>query len=71
MPSHRDGDGARGVDRRHRFGATRILNGEGRVVAALSVVVRTDSVKDQAVLPAVIASGLGISRFLGRRISMR
>ncbi|MFG2025705.1 IclR family transcriptional regulator [Streptomyces sp. NPDC048825] len=42
--------------------ATRIVNGEGRVVAALSVVVRTDSVKHQAVLPSVIASGLGMSR---------
>lgn len=47
--------------------ATRIVNAEGRVVAALSVVVRTDSVKHQAVLPSVIASGLGISRLLGWR----
>ncbi|MFD3619478.1 IclR family transcriptional regulator [Streptomyces sp. NPDC058676] len=47
--------------------ATRIVNGEGRVVAALSVVVRTDSVKHQEVLPSVIASGLGISRLLGWR----
>ncbi|MFC4468719.1 inositol monophosphatase family protein [Streptomyces xiangluensis] len=35
---------------------------DGRVVAALSVVVCTDSVKHQAVLPSVIASGLGMSR---------
>ncbi|MEV0642204.1 IclR family transcriptional regulator C-terminal domain-containing protein [Streptomyces sp. NPDC050619] len=47
--------------------ATRIVKGEGRVVAALSVVVRTDSVKHQAVLPSVIASGLGMSRLLGWR----
>ncbi|MFJ1973641.1 IclR family transcriptional regulator [Streptomyces sp. NPDC087903] len=47
--------------------ATRIVNGEGRVVAALSVVVRTDSVKHHAVLPSVIASGLGLSRLLGWR----
>lgn len=47
--------------------ATRIVNGEGRVVAALSVVVRTESVKHPAVLPSVIASGLGISRLLGWR----
>jgi DNA-binding IclR family transcriptional regulator len=47
--------------------ATRIVNGEGRVVAALSVVVRTESVKYRAVLPSVVASGLGISRLLGWR----
>ncbi|MER7692481.1 IclR family transcriptional regulator [Streptomyces sp. NPDC097610] len=47
--------------------ATRIVDGEGRVVAALSVVVRADSVKHQAVLPSVTASGLGISRLLGWR----
>lgn len=45
--------------------ATRIMNGEGRVVAALSVVVRSGSVNHQAVLPTVIASGLGLSRRLG------
>jgi DNA-binding IclR family transcriptional regulator len=47
--------------------ATRIVDSEGRVVAALSVVVRSDSVKHQAVLPSVIVSGLGISRLLGWR----
>jgi DNA-binding IclR family transcriptional regulator len=47
--------------------ATRIVNSEGRVVAALSVVVRANSVKHRAVLPSVIASGLGISRLLGWR----
>lgn len=47
--------------------ATRIMNGEGRVVAALSVVVRTGSVQPQAVLPTVITSGLAISRMLGWR----
>lgn len=45
--------------------ATRILNGDGRVVAALSVVVRSGSVKEHAVLPAVVTSGLNISRMLG------
>ncbi len=47
--------------------ATRVVNGQGRVVAALSVVVRAHSVRRQAVLPSVIASGLGISRLLGWR----
>lgn len=47
--------------------ATRILNGEGRVVAALSVVVREGSVKEHAVLPAVVTTGLNISRMLGWR----
>jgi DNA-binding IclR family transcriptional regulator len=45
--------------------ATRILDGEGRVVAALSVVVRTGSVSLTAVTPSVVTSGLGISRRLG------
>jgi DNA-binding IclR family transcriptional regulator len=45
--------------------ATRIMDAEGRVVAALSVVVRSGSVALRAVIPAVIASGLGISRQLG------
>jgi DNA-binding IclR family transcriptional regulator len=47
--------------------ATRIVNGDGRVVAAVSVVVRAGSVKHQAALPSVVASGLGISRRLGWR----
>ncbi|WP_033295855.1 IclR family transcriptional regulator [Amycolatopsis jejuensis] len=47
--------------------ATRIVDGSGTVVAALSVVVRTGSVKRQAALPSLIASGLGISRLLGWR----
>lgn len=47
--------------------ATRIVDGEGRVVAALSVVVRSGSVQPQAVLPSVITSGLGLSRALGWR----
>jgi DNA-binding IclR family transcriptional regulator len=47
--------------------ATRIVNGEGHVVGALSVVLRSGSVKRQAVLPSLIASGLGISRRLGWR----
>jgi DNA-binding IclR family transcriptional regulator len=45
--------------------ATRIMNSEGRVVASLSVVVRTGSVQSRAVLPSVITSGLAISRTLG------
>lgn len=45
--------------------ATRIMNGEGRIVASLSVVVRTGSVELQAILPSVITSGLAISRMLG------
>ena len=47
--------------------ATRIMNGEGRVVASLSVVVRAGSVQSRAVLPSVITSGLAISRMLGWR----
>ncbi|MGH3246993.1 MAG: IclR family transcriptional regulator [Trebonia sp.] len=47
--------------------ATRIVDGGGAVVAALSVVVRSGSVKDHAVLPAVVASGLNISRLFGWR----
>jgi DNA-binding IclR family transcriptional regulator len=47
--------------------ATRIMNHEGRVLAALSVVVRSGSVQPHAVLPSVITSGLGISRMLGWR----
>jgi DNA-binding IclR family transcriptional regulator len=51
--------------------ATRILNSEGRVVAALSVVVRSGSVRPQTVLPSVITSGLGLSRMLGWRPGLR
>ncbi|WP_433260912.1 IclR family transcriptional regulator [Actinosynnema sp. CS-041913] len=51
--------------------ATRIVDGEGTVVAALSVVVRAGSVKHQAALPSLIASGLGISRVLGWRPGIR
>ncbi|WP_432990234.1 IclR family transcriptional regulator [Dactylosporangium sp. CA-233914] len=47
--------------------ATRIVDRDGRVVAALSVVVRTGSVRPQATVPSVVASGLGISRALGWR----
>jgi DNA-binding IclR family transcriptional regulator len=45
--------------------ATRILDADGRVVAALSVVVRSGSVELRTVIPSVVASGLGISRRLG------
>jgi DNA-binding IclR family transcriptional regulator len=45
--------------------ATRIMDVEGRVVAALSVVVRTGSVSLTAAVPSVVTSGLGISRRLG------
>lgn len=51
--------------------ATRVMNGEGRVVASLSVVVRSGSVQPQMVLPSVITSGLGISRMLGWRPGIR
>jgi len=47
--------------------ATRVMDHEGRVVAALSVVVRSSSVRTRAVLPSVITSGLAISRRLGWR----
>jgi DNA-binding IclR family transcriptional regulator len=51
--------------------ATRIVDAEGRVVAALSVVVRTGSVKHHTALPTVVASGLGLSRMLGWRPGVR
>lgn len=51
--------------------ATRIVDHEGRVVASLSVVVRSGSVRHQAVLPSVVTSGLGISRVLGWRPGIR
>ena len=47
--------------------ATRVLNADGEVVAALSVLVRTGSVDLRTVTPAVVASGLAISRGLGWR----
>ncbi len=45
--------------------AARIMDAEGRVVAALSVVVRSGSVSLTAAVPSVVTSGLGISRRLG------
>ena len=45
--------------------AARIMNSEGRVVAALSVVVRSGSVWQHAALPTVVTSGFAISRTLG------
>ncbi|MDI3403211.1 IclR family transcriptional regulator [Streptomyces cavernicola] len=45
--------------------ATRILNSQGNVVAALSVVVRTGSVNLSTVRPSVITAGLSVSRCLG------
>ncbi|WP_024933996.1 IclR family transcriptional regulator [Actinomadura welshii] len=51
--------------------ATRIVNGQGHVVAAMSVVLRTGSVTHQAALPSLVAGGLGISRLLGRRPGTR
>jgi len=47
--------------------ATRIVDGRGIVVAALSVVVRAGSVSLDAVVPSIVASGFGISRLLGWR----
>jgi DNA-binding IclR family transcriptional regulator len=51
--------------------ATRIMDGEGRVVAALSVVVRAGSAKHHAILPSVVTSGLALSRTLGWRPAHR
>jgi DNA-binding IclR family transcriptional regulator len=51
--------------------ATRIRDGEGRVVAALSVVVRAGSVEHHAILPSVVTSGLALSRMLGWRPARR
>ncbi|MCK6210100.1 IclR family transcriptional regulator [Georgenia sp. EYE_87] len=45
--------------------ASRIMDADGNVVAALSVVVRSGTVYLRAVTPTVIASALGISRRLG------
>jgi DNA-binding IclR family transcriptional regulator len=45
--------------------AARVMNSEGRVVAAVSVVVASGTVRPAAVLPAVVTSGLAISRMLG------
>jgi DNA-binding IclR family transcriptional regulator len=45
--------------------ATRIMNAEGRVIAALSVVFRTGTVNPRAIRASVLTSGLGISRRLG------
>jgi len=47
--------------------ATRVVDAEGRVVAAMSVVVRAGSVELNAAVPSLIASGLGLSRRLGWR----
>ncbi|MCP9953531.1 hypothetical protein LUW76_34405 [Actinomadura madurae] len=51
--------------------ATRIVDGQGQVVAAMSVVLRTGSVTHQAALPSLVTGGLGISRLLGRRPGVR
>ncbi|GAA4287864.1 IclR family transcriptional regulator [Georgenia daeguensis] len=45
--------------------ASRVMDADGNVVAALSVVVRSGTVDLRAVTPTVIASALGISRRLG------
>jgi DNA-binding IclR family transcriptional regulator len=47
--------------------ATRIIDGRGRVVAALSVVVAAGSINLEAAVPSLVASGLGLSRRLGWR----
>ncbi|MFE2219813.1 IclR family transcriptional regulator [Streptomyces canus] len=47
--------------------ATRIVDGSGKVVAALSVVVAAGSIKLQAAVPSLVTSGLGLSRSLGWR----
>ncbi|WP_206641368.1 IclR family transcriptional regulator [Nonomuraea polychroma] len=51
--------------------ATRIIDADGEVVAALSVVVRSGSVDLRTVIPAVVTSGLGVSRRLGRHPPVR
>lgn len=51
--------------------AARIVDGSANVVAALSVVVRAGTVREPAVLPAVLTSGLNISRLLGWRPGTR
>jgi DNA-binding IclR family transcriptional regulator len=45
--------------------AARVMDAEGRVVAALSVVVRAGSVELRKATPWLLASGLGLSRRLG------
>jgi len=45
--------------------AARIMDADGYVIAALSVVVRAGSVPLRMVIPSLVASGLGISRQLG------
>jgi DNA-binding IclR family transcriptional regulator len=47
--------------------AARIMDAQGFVVAALSVVVRTGTVSTSAVVPSVVTSALGVSRALGWR----
>jgi DNA-binding IclR family transcriptional regulator len=47
--------------------AVRVFDARGRVVAALSVVVRPGSVGPQAVLPSVLTTGLAVSRRPGRQ----
>ncbi|MFD4602697.1 hypothetical protein ACFWPQ_32305 [Streptomyces sp. NPDC058464] len=49
--------------------ATRIMNADGEVAAALSVVVSSGSVDLHTLRPAVIAAGLAVSRGLGRQPS--
>jgi DNA-binding IclR family transcriptional regulator len=51
--------------------ATRIVDGAGEVVAALSVVVGAGTLRRQAAIPSLVASGLGISRLLGWRPGVR
>ncbi|MER7302725.1 IclR family transcriptional regulator [Nocardioides sp. NPDC127514] len=51
--------------------AARVLNSDGQVVAALSVVVRSETVRSQSALPSVITSALGLSRALGWRPGIR
>lgn len=50
--------------------ATRIMDADGNVVAALSVVVRAGSLKLPAVMPSIVTSGLAISRALGWRTGL-
>jgi DNA-binding IclR family transcriptional regulator len=51
--------------------ATRIVDANGRVVAALSVVIKAGSAERREVVPSLLASGFGISRRLGWRPGVR
>ncbi|MGH3167400.1 MAG: IclR family transcriptional regulator domain-containing protein, partial [Trebonia sp.] len=47
--------------------ATRVVDGRGRVVAALSVVVRAGTIQLHSAVPSLVSNGLGLSRSIGCR----